>query len=1334
MAAHSLILKSRSGNMYVFCTESTGQNGTPLQFASRAAATSWLRQSFDRNASQSDSIRHVYQWFCSEIATKNIAVPWSAVRDAELCRTLATALLNNKLLIFSLPERKTALSAPESVTPPPAAVKTLERGGKTADSASYTDAKSAVSAQSGANAAGQQTPENTKVETCGDPVSMSTGEEILTLTDFELAGPLLMQWVRTYRSSQSHQNIGLGYGWRSNFNLYIDSITDEAGKVSLVLVNEEGRHLHFAKPEAGQTSYQLAEELALRFEANGSLILLKPDNTHWIFAKAAGDVTTDKITRWQLHQVMDSLGRYLQLYYNPKNQLSRIDYTRKKGVELHYNSAGLLSRIEAVSLTDKGAKATEVVLAKYQYNDANDLISAVNSGSETEQYQYSQHLITVRQRASGFCHYFSWQGAKQTARCVRNWGDNGIYDYRFSFDDNNRSACSIDSNGHCWQYFHDVRNLLLKKVAPDGATWHYSWNKQGKKTTETMPDGSKSRFYYNDNGQLVTLEQADGAISHLQYNELGQRSVIIDAEGRQWRREYSAAGLLLSETEPDNTVTRYQYNSNNQLERVSLPGGGIQRLMWSDESQLLAVKHNDALTRYSYDSLGRLNGVVDASGLVTEYRYNLAGKLLQQSQYPDESSADSAQDKTAQRLEQHFSYDSSGRLQSTTNANGDIIERQYAGLSQPVSVLQPDGSAFHYEYDNERNLTAIMRSDGARYQLDYDAQERPVRLQGFDGRQQQFQYDINGKVAAVQDGSKRQLKIKRDKRGRITEQTALHGQSLASNHFYYDKIGRVLRASNGQRKLRFSYHLNGQLTEIWQDNNCIAHHYNSQGKCSATVLPDGTTLDYRYNEEGQLAQLAVNQQPMLWRTFDSAGRETARECQSGLLLQQQFDAFNRLTAQHWQRGEQSQQRHYAYSVLHQLQTVTDNQLGNTEYQYNALDQLVSKQHSTDLSQNETHQWDSFGNPIGEGIEVKQDRLLRYQGKQYQYDDSGNQLTAVAGSSAQQREFNGFNQLSSISCNGAISRYEYDAFGRRSAKISGGERTEYYWDGDKLIGEYQAGEYLWYVYEPGSTKPLLLLKNGAVYFYQLDQLGTPLSLTDDKNNIVWQAQYSVFGKATVTVNEIDNPLRFQGQYFDNESGLHYNHFRYYDPQTGRFISQDPIGLLGGINHYQYAPNHVNWVDPLGLVCKEGEGKSKRVVVFAGHGSVNTSKSTVVPEGTSITFFSKDGAVITDDLGVAIENWEPLDEAYQRTFKSGETIPMYCLYPTCGALNIQPTSTQVNRPTTIDELLKSDMGNCRWAACTFDEDHENADLIFHTDGVYKKINGEFFVEVEGKWIKA
>ena len=122
---------------------------------------------------------------------------------------------------------------------------------------------------------------------------------------------------------------------------------------------------------------------------------------------------------------------------------------------------------------------------------------------------------------------------------------------------------------------------------------------------------------------------------------------------------------------------------------------------------------------------------------------------------------------------------------------------------------------------------------------------------------------------------------------------------------------------------------------------------------------------------------------------------------------------------------------------------------------------------------------------------------------------------------------------------------------------------------------------------------------------------------------------MFGKATVTINDIDNPIRFQGQYYDSESGLHYNHFRYYDPQTGRFISQDPIGLLGGINHYQYAPNHINWVDPLGLCAKEdGDSYEARKAALANsNGAMNT-----------LDAFSEDHATGEPwDKAAVDENW-------------------------------------------------------------------------------------------------
>ena len=112
-----------------------------------------------------------------------------------------------------------------------------------------------------------------------------------------------------------------------------------------------------------------------------------------------------------------------------------------------------------------------------------------------------------------------------------------------------------------------------------------------------------------------------------------------------------------------------------------------------------------------------------------------------------------------------------------------------------------------------------------------------------------------------------------------------------------------------------------------------------------------------------------------------------------------------------------------------------------------------------------------------------------------------------------------------------------------------------------------------------------MQDGDIYHYHLDHLGTPRELTSEAGEIVWKVKYHTYGNVALKeTEEIENNLRFQGQYFDEESGLHYNRHRYYNPHTGQFISQDPIGLLGGINNYQYAPNPTGWIDPLGL-CKE-----------------------------------------------------------------------------------------------------------------------------------------------------
>ena len=177
-------------------------------------------------------------------------------------------------------------------------------------------------------------------------------------------------------------------------------------------------------------------------------------------------------------------------------------------------------------------------------------------------------------------------------------------------------------------------------------------------------------------------------------------------------------------------------------------------------------------------------------------------------------------------------------------------------------------------------------------------------------------------------------------------------------------------------------------------------------------------------------------------------------------------------------------------------------------------------------------------------------------------------------------------------------YRYDAFGRRIEKTVAGQTTEFIWQGDQVIAESSDRHYQSYVYEPGTFRPLALLEgegpqNATPFHYHNDHLGTPQELTSHQGEIVWAARYNGYGKLTELRHgngkRLEQPLRFQGQYHDRESGLHYNRHRYYNPETGRYLTLDPSKLKGGLNGYRYTLNPTGWVDPLGLEDCPGKGK-------------------------------------------------------------------------------------------------------------------------------------------------
>lgn len=162
-------------------------------------------------------------------------------------------------------------------------------------------------------------------------------------------------------------------------------------------------------------------------------------------------------------------------------------------------------------------------------------------------------------------------------------------------------------------------------------------------------------------------------------------------------------------------------------------------------------------------------------------------------------------------------------------------------------------------------------------------------------------------------------------------------------------------------------------------------------------------------------------------------------------------------------------------------------------------------------------------------------------------------------------------------------YTYNGFGQRVKKVAGGVITIFLYDlNGQLNAESDGAGNITATYVYLNGQPLAKIEGANTYYYHNDHLGTPQKMTDAAGTVVWAAEYKPFGDATITVSTITNNLRGIGQYFDQETGLLYNHFRYLNPQTGRYIEADPIGLAGGINPYTYVEdNPVRWIDPDGL---------------------------------------------------------------------------------------------------------------------------------------------------------
>ncbi|WP_176611460.1 RHS repeat-associated core domain-containing protein [Actinomadura sp. WMMB 499] len=847
-------------------------------------------------------------------------------------------------------------------------------------------------------------------------------------------------------------------------------------------------------------------------------------------------------------------------------------------------------------------------LVRFGYEDTGDLTEVYDSSDLPQRFTYDdEHRLTGWVDRNEYWYRYTYD---DQGRAVRGEGSAGVLNATFVFDTDNRRTLVTDGLGHKTVHRYNEFDQIVEETDPLGNVTRSEWDEFDRLLSRTDPLGHTSRFSYDERGNVTRIAYPDGTSGALEYNELNLPVRRIQPDGQEWHWQYDERGNLVRETGPAGAVTVFSYDDRGGLLSVTDAIGGITRAALNEAG--LPTTITDAAGASShriYDAMGRLTDHTDPTGARTRFTWTTEGR----------PASVTLPDGTVER----WRYDGEGNAVEHTDPLGQTTRTTYGPLDLPSALIRPDGVRLGFVHDAERRLTSVTGSTGLTWDYTYDPAGRLIGEDDFNGRTIAYTVDAAGRLTARSNGAGQTVTYIRDSIGSTLEKT--DGDQTTT--FAYDAMGRLTRATSPDADLYLQRDAAGRVTGESCNGAAITYTHDPLGRVIARRTSSGAESSWTYTATGRPAQLTTGGQNLTF-TYDAAGRETGRRIGTLTALSQQWDPVGRLTAQTlWgvpapgtDQARLLQHRSYAYRPDGNLTGVTDRLVGDRTYTLDPRGRITAV---TAEGWTERYAYDDSGNLTHAdrpALDQEQDdtgmreyvgTLIRRAGRtRYEHDAQGRvvlrERVTLSGKRRTWRfHWDADDRLTALDVpGGAQWRYRYDPLGRRIEKrqyTSEGARVQSYtyaWDGTRLaeqIHQIHSPEHapratVW-SYRPGTHKPLTQTEYTTVIerasqewidqqFYAIvtDLIGTPTELIS-ADGVVTATVLTSWG--TQVGGSSPCPLRLPGQYYDPESGNHYNYGRYYDPDTAGYLSPDPLGLTPQPNPHAYVPNPTTWLDPLGL---------------------------------------------------------------------------------------------------------------------------------------------------------